>query len=84
MKVVAREFLWLMISLILSLPLGLVFLWFLGFTPETVNLSEIERSYAFWLYIVGYLASLLGIYIVRFMAMAIKTLTTPPKAEEED
>lgn len=84
MKVLAREFLWLMVSLILALPLGLVFLWFLGFTPETVNLSEIERSYAFWLYLVGYFTSFLGIYIMRFMALAVKTLSAPPPPEEEE
>lgn len=84
MKTLAREFLWLMIALILSLPLGLVFLWFLGFTPETVNLTETERNYVFWLYLVGYFASFLGIYIMRFMAAAVKTLSAPAPPAAED
>lgn len=84
MAVLAREFLWLLVTLILSLPLGLVFLWFLGFTPETVNLRESEVNYVFWLYLVGYFVSFLGIYIMRFVAMAIKSLTQPPPPPAEE
>jgi hypothetical protein len=84
MKVLAREFLWLFISLILSLPLGLAFLWYFGFTSETVNLAETERNYAFWMYLVGYFTSFLGIYIMRFVAMAIQTLAKPEEPAPEE
>ena len=84
MKTLAREFLWLFIALIMSLPLALVFLWFFGHTSETVNLSETERNYPFWMYLVGYFASFLGIYIMRFVAMAIQTLSDPGEPVAED
>ncbi|MCH2042876.1 MAG: hypothetical protein MK212_01955 [Saprospiraceae bacterium] len=83
-KILAREFLWLFVALVFALPLGIGFLWFLGFTPETVNLQKEEKSYIFWLYLLGYLVSFLGIYIVRFVAMSIKTLTQPPAPVEEE
>lgn len=84
MKGLAREFLWFFVSLLLALPLAVVFLWFFGFTPETVDLNEKESSYVWWLYLLGYLVSFLGIYIMRFTAMAIRTLMSPePEPAEE-
>jgi hypothetical protein len=74
-KVIAREFIWLIVALIASLPLGIVFLWFFGYTREVVNLSEGENNYIFWMYLIGYFVSFIGIYIMRFIAMSIKMLT---------
>ncbi len=83
-KVVAREFLWLIVGLIAAIPLGIVFLWFFGFTREIINLPEIRKNYIFWLYLIGYFTSFVGIYIIRFVALALKTLTAPEPEEEEE
>lgn len=83
-KVIAREFIWLMVGLIAAIPLGIVFLWFFGFTREIINLSEIHKNYIFWLYLIGYLTSFVGIYIIRFVSMALETLTAPEGEEEEE
>lgn len=83
-KVIAREFIWLIVALIASLPLGVVFLWFFGYTREVVNLNDAENNYVFWIYLIGYFASFLGIYIMRFIAMAIKTLSKPAEVPAED
>lgn len=83
-KVIAREFIWLMVALIAAIPLGIVFLWYFGFTREIINLSEIRKNYIFWLYLIGYLSSFVGIYIVRFVSMALKTLTAPEAEMEEE
>lgn len=83
-KVVAREFLWLIVALIAAIPLGIVFLWFFGFTREIINLTEFRKNYIFWLYLVGYFSSFVGIYIIRFVTMALESLTAPePEPEEE-
>jgi hypothetical protein len=82
-KVIAREFLWLIVGLIVSIPLGLVFLWFFGFTPEIIQLTDIYKNYIVWLYRVGYFASFIGIYIIRFVSMSLKALTAPVEEEEE-
>ncbi|MCH2023696.1 MAG: hypothetical protein MK207_14570 [Saprospiraceae bacterium] len=83
-KVIAREFLWLVVGLIVSIPLGLVFLWFFGFTPEIIQLTEVYKNYIFWLYLIGYFSSFIGIYIIRFVSMALKALTAPEEEEEEE
>lgn len=84
MKVLAREFLWLIVGLIVALPLGLVFLWFFGFTREIINLSDVRKNYIFWLYLIGYFTSFVGIYIIRFVALAFKTLNVTEEVEEEE
>ena len=83
-KVIAREFLWLIVALIMAVPLGLVFLWFFGFTREIINLTEVRQNYIFWLYIIGYFCSFIGIYIIRFVCSSLKSLTSaePEVAEE--
>ncbi len=83
-KVIAREFLWLLVGLIVSIPLGLVFLWFFGFTPEIIQLDEIYKNYIFWLYLIGYFTSFVGIYIIRFVSMSLKALTAPEEETEEE
>lgn len=83
-KVIAREFIWLIVTLIISLPLGVVFLWFFGYTRETVNLSETENNYIFWLYLIGYFAAFIGIYIMRFIAISIKTLSKKEEVPAEE
>ena len=84
MKGLAREFLWFFLTLLLALPLAVVFLWFFGFTPEIVNLEERQRSYVWWLYLLGYIVSFISIYVMRFVAMSIRTLTNPePEPAEE-
>lgn len=83
-KVIAREFLWLIVSLIVSIPLGMVFLWFFGFTPEIIQLEEMYKNFIFWLYLIGYFSSFVGIYIIRFVAMSFKALTAPEEEAEEE
>jgi hypothetical protein len=83
-KIVAREFIWFIIALFASLPLGIVFLWFFGYTREVVNLTEGENNYIFWMYITGYLTSFVCIYIMRFVAISIKTLVKKEEKPKED
>lgn len=83
-KVIAREFIWLIVTLIVSLPLAVVFLWFFGFTRETVDMNETDRNYIFWMYLIGYFVAFIGIYIMRFIAVSIKTLTKPEEEPAEE
>jgi hypothetical protein len=82
-KVIAREFIWLIVALIAAIPLGIVFLWFFGFTREIIDLGETTKNWIFGLYMIGYFTSFAGIYIIRFVIMALQTLTKP-EGEEED
>ena len=83
-KVIAREFIWLIVGLIIAIPLGLVFLWFFGFTREIIQLTEIRKNYIFWLYLIGYFTSFAGIYIIRFVIMALQTLVVPEEVLDEE
>lgn len=76
-KAIAREFLWFLATLILAFPLALLFLYFLGFSSETVDMTETEKDYLTALYLVGYILSFLGIYLLRFVALAIQALVAP-------
>ena len=84
MKGLAREFLWFFLTLLISLPLAVVFLWFFGFTPETINLSERQRSYAWGTYLISYLVSFIAVYLMRFTAMAVRKLAAPAPAPAEE
>lgn len=74
-KFLANEFLWLLATLLLALPLALLFLWLLGFTTERVNLEEKEKDYLLTLYLIGYCLSVAGIYLVRMIRGALKIVS---------
>lgn len=74
-KFLANEFLWLLATLLLALPLALLFLWLLGFTTERVNLEEREKDYLVTLYLIGYCLSVAGIYLVRMIRGALKIVS---------
>lgn len=73
-KLIAREFLWLLFALVFAIPLGLAFLWLLGHTDEMPNMSEHDQDYIVFLYIIGYVVSFIGIYLIRFIMMALRVL----------
>ncbi len=83
-KVLAREFLWFIVGLIAAIPLGFVFLWFFGFTSEIIDLEEIRKNFIFWLYLIGYFSSFVGIYIIRFIILSLQTLTAKDDIPEEE
>ena len=81
-QLIAKEFLWLLFALVVSIPLGFLFLYMLGYTDYTANVSETEKDYITLLYLIGYVVSLVGIYLIRLIAAAISTLAAGPSEEE--
>lgn len=73
-RFIAREFLWLLLTLVLAIPLALLFLWLLGFTTERADMLEREKDYIFKLYFIGYILSIAGIYLIRLIAGAIRVV----------
>lgn len=74
MKKVAKEFLFFLAILIICIPLGFLFLYFLRLVSETESgyTTRDEDVFVLELYIVGYIVSFVGIYMVRIIIAAIK------------
>ncbi|MGB0929163.1 MAG: hypothetical protein ACPGVB_00205 [Chitinophagales bacterium] len=75
-KVLAREFLWFIGALVLSIPLAFLFLWMLGLTAETTIYTQDEEVFATKLFFLGYILSFIGIYLTRIVYASIKLILT--------
>ncbi|MEM7104642.1 MAG: hypothetical protein AAF502_16010 [Bacteroidota bacterium] len=78
-KIIAKEFIWFLITFVISFPLGLLFLWILGYTTEVMDLGEAEKDYILFLYLIGYVVSFVSVYLIRFTSIAIKALAEAGK-----
>jgi hypothetical protein len=74
-KFFAKEFLWLILTIVLAIPLGFVFLHFLELSPQGQQYNYEEEVFLVQLYLIGVLLSFAGIYIIRIMISALKILT---------
>ena len=82
-KVIAREFLWFLINLVLAAPLAFFYLNALDLVAEGDMFTENEKNFIAQLYLLAYLFSFVGLYIVRFVVLAIKTLSTPEENKKK-
>ena len=71
-ETIVKEFFWLIIGSLFSLILSFVFLGLLDLTSSAEMLNEIEKVFSVQLYILGFIVSLISIYIVRIVVSAIK------------
>ena len=67
-----REFFWFIVFSLISLFLSLVFLLFLKITYAEPFLNEIEKVFTFQLYFIGWIVSLISLYIIRIITSFIK------------
>ena len=80
-KTIAREFIWLIAALLLAIPLAFIFLIVMDIvSAQSSGFSEEEKIFILDLFVLAYLFSFLGIYLFRFVVMAIKTLAAPEEA----
>ena len=78
-KAIAREFLWLMVNLVLAAPLAFFFLNALDQVAEGDVFTENEKNFIAQLFLLAYLFNFTGLYLVRFIVLAIKTLAAKEK-----
>lgn len=79
-KLIAKEFLWIILILGLGLPMGLFFTYVIPFfASEEVLLVLQEILKDIPLFIPCYILSLMGIYFTRTVIAAIKLLINKPK-----
>ncbi len=78
-KIIAREFLWLMIILVLAAPLAFLFLSALNLVAEGDVFTENEKNFIAELYLLAYVFNFVGLYLLRLVVLAIQTLSAPDK-----
>ena len=71
-SIILRELFWIILSFVISLILGFIFLELLELTSTDRTLKRIEKVFSVQLYIIGCIVSFVSIYIVRIIFAAIK------------
>jgi hypothetical protein len=71
-KIIAREFIWLFINLLLAIPLTYLFIHFLDLTGEEDTFTANEKDFIAKLYALGYLLCFLGLVVLRIIIMVMK------------
>lgn len=73
-KLIAREFLWLMVNLVLAAPLSFLFLNAMNLVSEGDVFTDTEKNFIAELFLLIYVFNLIGLYLLRFVVLAIKVL----------
>ena len=76
-KKLAKEFLWFVFILVLALPLAFIFLWLLGFTNYVIDLQTDSVELILAVYLIGYILSVIGVYITRILIGTVKIAGAP-------
>lgn len=69
-----REIIWFLVALALSVPLSLLFLYFLTLTSKGPMLNGVEKIFTFQLFLVGCLVGFLCVYVVRLIVKGMQYL----------
>ena len=79
-KTIAREFLWLVVTIVLAIPLSLLFLASMDLIAQGDNLTVNEKKMVVELFIIIYIFSFTGIYLIRFIVGAVKVIAKPDES----
>ncbi|MDA7712143.1 hypothetical protein N8873_08795 [Flavobacteriaceae bacterium] len=71
-EIIVKELFWLVLSAAMSLVLSFLFLALLDLSASKPNMNEVEKIFSIQLYLVGCLVSMLSVYVVRIVVIAIK------------
>lgn len=74
----AKEFLWLLLTLILAVPIAFLWLTSLDIVSADTSFTEEEEVFVIELFLIAYAFGFIGIYLIRFVVAAIKTLSAKP------
>ena len=76
-KLIAREFIWLVFILFLAAPVSFVFVAGLDLISEGKAFVIEEKYFLIELYVIVYIINFVGIYLCRLIVLAIKKLVAP-------
>lgn len=72
-KIISREFLWLLINLVLAIPLTYLFIFYvLDLVVEGAIFTENENNFITEMYVSGYLCTFIGLVLLRIIIKVIK------------
>ena len=74
-KALAKEFLWLVFAVVMAIPLGFLFLYFLQVSPEGRTYANEEEEFIVQLYLLGVVLSFIGIYLIRMIVGSLRAIT---------
>ena len=75
-ELIAKEFMFFFIALIVAVPVGFLFVYLEGLEPLGTELSESEKVLEMEFLIVGAILGFLGVYIVRLTVWAAGKLAS--------
>lgn len=73
-ELIAREFLYFFLALIMAVPVSLLFVYLLHLNPEQAQLTADEQVLEMDLLLIGGLLGFIGVYIIRLTVWAVKQL----------
>ena len=79
MKILAREFIWGVLSFILAFPIAFIFIWAMNMTTDSGIPNLDERIFLNQLFIIGLVLGFFSIYIIRMIKGAISILVSQKK-----
>ena len=71
---ILKEFFWLILFSLSSLLLSLLFLSSLKLTYSEPFMNDIEKVFTFQLYFIGWIISLISLYIIRITISVVKKM----------
>lgn len=75
-KIIAREFLWFLVILVLAVPISFLLLNTLDIVAQDDFFTETEKTFVAELYLLCYVFCFVGLYLMRFIVLAIQILAS--------
>lgn len=73
-ELIAKEFLYFFVALMVALPIAFLFVYWVGFKPQGNAATADERVLEMDLLLIGGLLGFVGVYITRFTVWAVKSV----------
>ncbi|PPK88080.1 hypothetical protein CLV84_1043 [Neolewinella xylanilytica] len=74
---IAREFVWLLATLVLAFPLAFIWLSAVDLVSPAPAYSPDEKVFVTELFVIAYAVCFIGVYLFRLVMMAIKQVAIP-------
>jgi len=83
LKLLAREFIWLVFILFMAVPMSMLFIAGLNIVADEDYFNKVEKYFVIEIYTIIYLINVIGMYLARLLVLAIKKVVQPPPSPEE-